>query len=66
MIIRTTENVSDFSDLRISYLKNLTQTTQQRQETLFEKTDAISSPPKEMLNDVTIDSLPLDSLTESG
>ena len=37
-----------------------------KHETLFEKTDAISSPPKEMLNDVTIDSLPLDSLTESG
>ena len=37
-----------------------------KQETLFKKTDAISSPPKEMLNDVTIDSLPLDSLTESG
>ena len=36
VIIRTTENVSDFSDLRISYLKNLTQTTQQRQETLLE------------------------------
>ena len=36
VIIRTTENVSDFSDLRISYLKNLTETTRQRQEKLLQ------------------------------
>ena len=36
VIIRTTEYVSDFSDLRISYLKNLTETTQQRQEKLLQ------------------------------
>ena len=37
VIIRTiAENVSDFSDLRISYLKKLTETTQQRQDHLLE------------------------------
>ena len=38
----------------------------QEEPTLFEKNDPQSSPPKENLNDVTIDSIPHDSINENG
>ena len=36
MIIRTIENVNDFSDIRHSYLKNLSASTKKRQEKLLQ------------------------------
>ena len=36
MVIRTIENVGDFSDIRHSYLKNLTASTRKRREKLLQ------------------------------